>query len=235
MNAIKSFLMVLLVAIGILSAAIYTSCNKSNCAGIVCQNGGTCNGGSCTCPSGFSGTFCDKVASGAISYRNSTFTPVNIFINGESAIIPPGGVAVFTGAFGSVASGNASTSASAPLGVSGAGGSIGSVINWQLNATFPAKDTLKDTLNVGATYFFLRLANNSNYNIINYTVNNGFLHGMAYEDVTIPNNGQYYDLGYYLAYSNSNLQTEYSNSVLYSLGISLPFTSNQLFEATINF
>ena len=234
MDKIKNFLLAVLFTIGLFGTVIYTSCNKSTCTGVVCQNGGLCIGSACTCPTGYSGSFCERAALSYVSYRNNTFTPVNISINGTNTIIPVGGTVSFSGTYGSIASGIAYTSASAPLGVGGSGGSIGEVINWQFSAPFPASDTLKDTINVGATYFFLRLTNKSSYNIINYKVNSGFTHGASYEDVTVPNNGVSYDLGYYLAYSNSNIETTNSNSGVAFLGVSLPFTSNQLFAAVIS-
>ena len=37
----------------------YLSCTKDPCSGVTCQNGGTCNSGNCSCPSGFTGSRCE--------------------------------------------------------------------------------------------------------------------------------------------------------------------------------
>ncbi|HRI01987.1 MAG TPA: calcium-binding EGF-like domain-containing protein [Saprospiraceae bacterium] len=36
------------------------SCKKDPCEGISCLNGGACNDGTCVCPDGYSGQFCEK-------------------------------------------------------------------------------------------------------------------------------------------------------------------------------
>lgn len=49
----------------------YTGCKKTEstpavddgCASVVCQNGGTCFKGDCSCPVGYEGTFCEKKSS----------------------------------------------------------------------------------------------------------------------------------------------------------------------------
>jgi hypothetical protein len=55
MQFLKYFLFVVL---SILIASEY-SCKKDKCADVQCQNGGTCNDGSCNCPVGYSGTSCE--------------------------------------------------------------------------------------------------------------------------------------------------------------------------------
>jgi len=233
MKKIKAFVLAVLIAIGFCSSVIYTSCNKSTCIGIVCQNGGLCLSGSCSCPSGYAGTYCDKATSSNVAYMNNTFTPITIAINGVSATIPVGGTMSFTGSYGTMASGVASTSGSTPLGVMTGGGVVGETINWQLNDPFPASGTFTDTLNVGASYFYLAIVNREkNVSIINYTVNNGLTTGMYPVTATIPNNGETYGLGYYLAYPNSNVQVYFSDgSSPGPSAFSLPFVNNQIFVA----
>lgn len=62
----KSFRLVALSAlltVGSFSTILYTtSCEKDACKGVTCLNGGTCDGGSCTCPTGFVGTNCQTLA-----------------------------------------------------------------------------------------------------------------------------------------------------------------------------
>ena len=170
---------------------------------------------------------------GTLVYQNNTFTPITIAVNGTSAIIAPGGTASFTGQYNAPATGTASTSgASSTFGVTTAGGILGLTIAWDINNTFPSGDSQRVPLDVGATYFFLRLANKTPRNIIDYYVNINFSYGSYYLDATIPNDGKTYDMGYYLAYSTSNVQTQSTSSSIFYSAVSLPFTSNQ--SATIN-
>ena len=233
MNKLRTFLLTTFVCLSLSTALIYTSCNKATCTGIVCENNGTCSNGVCTCPSGFSGTFCETAASSVITFRNNTFTPVSITINGVGQTIPVGGTVAYTGLYGTIASGGASTSSSTPFGINTADGTLGSVIVWNKNIPFPVSDTLRDTLNVGRSYFFLRLVNNSAYGIIDYYVNYAFEYGSYYYDATIPNDGRTYDMGYYLAYSSSNVQTQNSKSGVVWKAVTLPFTENQTVTVTI--
>ncbi len=60
----KSFRLIALSAlmtVGTFSTVVYTSCTKDECKGVTCQNGGTCSGGTCTCPSGVGGANCETI------------------------------------------------------------------------------------------------------------------------------------------------------------------------------
>ncbi len=234
MKKMRVFMITMLVTIGFCSTLIYTSsCKKSTCSGVVCQNGGSCNNGSCTCPSGYSGTNCQTATTSNVAYMNNTFTPVTIVINGSLATIPAGATVSFKGNYGTLASGTATTSGSTPLGVLSGGGSVGQSIYWQLNNKFPVSGTVTDTLNVGASYFYLSIVNNSTFSIINYTVNSELVSGAFAVTASIPNNGQTYGLGYYLAYPNSNVKVTYSDGHTATLSsFSLPFANNQQYTAS---
>jgi hypothetical protein len=144
-----------------------------------------------------------------------------------------GGTVKFNGTYGTLASGSATTSGSTPLGVLSGGGIVGQVIYWQLNDKFPVSGTYTDTLNVGASYFYLSIVNNSSASIINYTVNDELGGGAFFVTATIPNNGQTYGLGYYLAYPNSNVKVEYSTGLTTTLtNFGLPFVNNQAHTAS---
>ncbi len=235
MKNIKLFIITAIVMITGSGLLIFSSCSKTTCGNLVCQNGGSCSDGKCVCPAGYSGNLCQTRANTAIQYRNNTFTPIAIVVNGNALTIPVGGTGSFTGPTGSSATGTASTAgAASQLGISTPGGIIGNTISWSIDNTFPSSDTLRVPLDVGATYFFLRMTNNSSKNIIDYYVNVGFSYGEFYQDVTVPNTGITYDLGYYLAYPSSNVQTQSSDSKINWKAVSLPFTNNQSFTATIN-
>lgn len=62
MKNLRSFFVASLITLGAFSAVTYTACTKDNCKGVVCNNGGTCSGGTCVCPAGYSGSDCSTVA-----------------------------------------------------------------------------------------------------------------------------------------------------------------------------
>ena len=43
-------------------SVLYFSCAKDACSTVYCQNGGSCTGGSCSCPMGWLGAFCQTSA-----------------------------------------------------------------------------------------------------------------------------------------------------------------------------
>ncbi|MCW3121624.1 MAG: toll/interleukin receptor protein [Flavipsychrobacter sp.] len=218
-------------------AVVFTACTKVQCENIVCKNGGSCSNGVCSCPTGYTGTFCESAATSYIVYKNNTFTPIVITVNGAGLTIPVGGSVSYSGKFGTDATGTATTSGAATsLGISTAGGILGLPINWSINNTFPSGDTLRVPLDVGAAYFFLRLKNTGSKNIINYYVNKDFTYGEYYNDVTVPNDSKVYEMGYYLAYPGSNVQTQATNSSSPNYvrqTVTLPFVSNQSVTVTI--
>ncbi len=59
---LKAIVISSLATIAAFSAVVYSSCNPDKCKTITCANGGVCNGGSCTCQSGFEGTNCEKAS-----------------------------------------------------------------------------------------------------------------------------------------------------------------------------
>ena len=57
----KTILVSAIATIGVFATVVYTSsCNRDKCKTITCANGGVCNDGACTCPSGYEGTNCEK-------------------------------------------------------------------------------------------------------------------------------------------------------------------------------
>jgi hypothetical protein len=59
MKSIKHIALSAFLTLSAFCAVVYTSCNKDACKGVVCQNGGTCSGGTCTCVTGYEGTNCE--------------------------------------------------------------------------------------------------------------------------------------------------------------------------------
>ena len=59
MKSIKSIAFSALLTIGAFATVTYTACNKDECKDVVCQNGGTCSGGNCSCQTGWEGPRCE--------------------------------------------------------------------------------------------------------------------------------------------------------------------------------
>ncbi|HLK27908.1 MAG TPA: hypothetical protein VKT28_04960 [Puia sp.] len=165
-----------------------------------------------------------------ITFTNPAFTPIDITFNGETKQAPLGGSAVFSGTPGANATGSATTS-----GKTSSGTQVGLNVSWTLNENFPsAKGTnVNVPLNVDGTLFFLKIQNKANVPINKVFVNYGLV-DQTEDDVTINNNSVVYSLGYYKAFTNSNVRGE--NGTLFwswnTLGLS--FTNNQSTTLTAN-
>ncbi len=228
----KQTRVILMTAIAVLfafSATVYTSCKKDPCSGYACYNGGSCSGGSCSCPSGYSGTHCELPNVTDITYTNDTYTPINFTVNGNTVVIPVGGSVTYSGDYGTNFVGTASTS-----GTTSSGAQVGLLITWNLSDPFPTSGTSTIGLDVSSNYFFLKIINdNLNYYIGQVYVNYG-LASQSLDYVTIPNTSLTYYIGYYDAWSNSNLYLLTSGGSYYwgPYSISLPFTTNQSYTFT---
>ena len=62
MSSFRRLLPVLILVAGIFSTILYFSCAKDACATVHCFNAGSCNGGSCSCPMGWTDAFCQTSA-----------------------------------------------------------------------------------------------------------------------------------------------------------------------------
>ncbi len=220
MKHAKKVLLTAITTMLIFSAIIYSSCHKDPCSGVNCLNGGSCSNGNCLCPSGFNGNRCQYTS---IVYYNNTYTPMYITINGSSATIPVGGSVEYDGLPGNHADGTAYTS-----GQTNSGSQIGVQISWDLVDNFPSIGPLEVDINVSSDYFFLRIINYSPYNISQEYVNSG-LASQTLDNIFIPNDRNYYDMGYYKAWTNSNvyLYTASGSIKWLSDPIPLDFTVNQ--------
>ena len=47
--------------LAIIGTVFYTSCEQDKCTGITCYNGGSCNNGVCSCPTGYEGPTCSTM------------------------------------------------------------------------------------------------------------------------------------------------------------------------------
>ncbi|MEO5682252.1 MAG: hypothetical protein ABIQ88_06400 [Chitinophagaceae bacterium] len=191
---------------------------QSACNG---TGGGSTGGGSA---GGGGGT----VLASSVSYKNASFTDIAIVLGGTQKTITPGSSVSFSG------SGNANFAASASTsGKTSSGTQVGSMLQWKLDGSFPASGTRNTDLNVAAEYFFLKIVNKSAKNISKLYTNYGLV-SQTTENLSIPNDAKTYFLGYYKAYSNSNVRAESGSSYWQWNTLSLPYTQNQSTTVTAN-
>ncbi len=157
-----------------------------------------------------------------IKFINSTYTTIDITFNSETKSIIPGGSVSFTSNVGSYATGNASTSGKTSIGTQ-----VGLLMTWSLSETFPGRGVTNEvTLDVTPTYFFLKIQNTSTKSIQKVYVNYG-LTSQTIDNISIPNDGGTYFIGYYRAYSNSNVRAESGTTIWNWSPLNLSFTTNQ--------
>jgi len=164
-----------------------------------------------------------------VTIENDTYTDLAVTLDGKSYTIPYGNSQTFTANAGSAITGQVTTSggtASAPVGIT---------LTWPLDGyNFPASGTEVIPIDASSDYFYLTLKNISGSTVTQIIVNNG-LTAQTTDNVSIPSDGNIYGVGYYQAFSNSNLQVNlYNSTYLTWASLNLPFTSNQQFPAVAN-
>lgn len=86
MKSFKQIALSAFLTISAFGAVVYTSCNKDECKDVVCQNGGTCSEGKCTCPTGIGGDKCETIfrttyANTYVGNGTDNATPSNTYTN----------------------------------------------------------------------------------------------------------------------------------------------------------
>ena len=184
------------------------------------SSGGTGTGGG----SGTGG----GVTTTSVSFKNAGFTDISITVAGQQKIITPGATVSFSGNANASFAGSASTS-----GKTSSGTQVGSLLQWKLDGSFPATGTKNTDLNIGADYFFLRVINKSGKTFDKVYTNYGLV-AQTTESLSIPSDAKTYGLGYYKAYSNSNVRAGSGTYYWQWNTLSLPFTQNQSTTLTAN-
>ena len=62
MKPIRQILVAALLTISLFSVIAYTACKKDACANVICLNLGACDGGKCSCPTGYEGARCEVLS-----------------------------------------------------------------------------------------------------------------------------------------------------------------------------
>ena len=174
MKLIRSIIATVIITLSAFGAFVYTSCTKDKCAKIVCQNGGSCSNGFCTCPRGHTGDFCEIPATSNIQYFNHSFTDLTLTLNNVAYVIHPGYSKGFTGNFGDSLNGNAFTK-----------GPYGEQINWDtVSNVFGISGTQNVYFDVSPRYFFVTVQNDSASSVIREVIVNRTLPTEA--DIILP-------------------------------------------------
>ncbi|GAA4469701.1 hypothetical protein GCM10023093_29610 [Nemorincola caseinilytica] len=223
MKQTKAIVYTVILTLLAFGSVVYTACRKDYCKNMVCQHGGTCNDGACICPQGFTGTYCQTPNVSSIGFRNNTFTPVTITVNGAEYRVDTGSVLTFTGSHGDTLKGTAKTH-----------GQYG--LNVDLPAfkiVFPVRNTLYHDLDAPDNTFFLMATNNSPVPYI--TQVHVFNDADSVLDITVINNtGAPHYIGYYNATLRSKVRLEKTPYRWSFDTLSLPMTKNQYFNAIAN-
>jgi hypothetical protein len=207
----------------------YTACRKDPCSGYVCYNNGVCSNGYCSCATGYTGYHCENLLSTYLDYNNNTYTPINITVDNQTHVIPVGSKITYTGSYGDQITGTAQTS-----GTTNTGAIVGEPIIFSFTSPFPISGTAVQELDVTSDYFFLQIVNNSPDVITKVYINYG-LQSQTIDNITIPNDGRLYAVGYYYAFTNSTARFEDANGNRWTFNsLGLPFTSNQTVTLTAN-
>jgi PKD repeat protein len=161
-----------------------------------------------------------------ITFYNPVFTTIQVTCNGLQQSIPAGGNVTYYSVPGTSVNYSAST-----YGATTSGTQVGLKLAWNGPITLSGGN-LSFYLNVPSTYFFLNLTNSSASDWVGLYVNYGLV-SQSYDAVEILNNGFKNTLGYYYAYSNSNVRVYSANGLLQwnwynGTNFTLPGTANQL-------
>jgi len=161
-----------------------------------------------------------------VTIQNDTNTDISVTLNNKSVTIPYGSSLTFSSSAGSAITGGVTTS----------GGSFGLnpgvALSWDLSSyTFPPSGTEVIPIDVSSDYFYVYAKNTSGLNVTRIDVNYGTA-AQRTDFITIPSDGNIYGVGYYEAYSNSNLEfTLYDGSLVKFPSLNLPLTTNIYYNA----
>jgi len=161
---------------------------------------------------------------------NTTQTSMQITLNGITRTVSAGASTEYCGTPGAPANYTAQTS-----GVTNQGAQVGLLMSWSDNISFPSSGTTSTNLVVTSEYFFLRIRNQGSGQLTNLIVNKG-LASQTTDNVSIPNSGNFTNIGYYRAWTNSNVYASLPSGTTvfweYPGNMPIPFTQNQVVNLT---
>ncbi len=161
-----------------------------------------------------------------IIFNNPLFTDIYVTLEGITKTISPGSSVTFYGIPGSSVSYSAYTS-----GQTTSGTQVGLKITWN-NTLSLYGGSITRNLITSSSYFFLYMQNTSSHDLNPLYVNYG-LSSQTQDNIVIYNTGTKYRIGYYKAWSNSNVRAYWKDQPDYysywdqGTNFTLPFTDNQ--------
>lgn len=171
-----------------------------------------------------------------VTFHNMVFTDVTVSLQGQSSqAVSPNRTTTFS-IPGSVSS--ASYSA-LTYGQTNSGMQVGMKMTWSYAIDLSAGKNIDINLMASSQVFFLCIVNNGLRALSPLYVNYGLV-SQTYDNISIPADGQTYSIGYYLAYTNTQVRAYVSGTTSYAYwnqgsNFSLPFTSNQTVTLTNTF
>jgi len=129
-----------------------------------------------------------------ITFRNNTLTAIYIELDGKMDTIPSGGTFDYKAKNGY----RLQTQAAAYL-LNTKAGLLGQKMEWHIDTVVHAWSNFEFPLYLGPKYFLLRVVNYSPSNIYYVTVTAPDFNYKFEYNISIPNNGRSYDMGYYRA------------------------------------
>lgn len=161
-----------------------------------------------------------------VKFYNPTYTDITVTLNSQTKEIPVGDYVEFSGVEGSSKYFSAYT-----YGKTTGGTQVGLKLEWGGTLTLSG-GTQTNTLDVSDDYFFLYVTNNSSYVLQTVYVNYG-LNSQTVDNVVLNNTGTRYRIGYYKAWTNSNVRIYLKDQPSsyyhweYGTHFTLPWTVNQ--------
>jgi len=162
-----------------------------------------------------------------MKFYNKAYTPITITVGSTTKTINEGSSITFYSVEGTSAYYSAYTYGKTDIGST----QIGLRIEWSSTLTLSG-GTQSWNLNVSSNYFFIYLRNNSAHNLVHLYVNYGLV-SQTYDNIVVYNTNTKDPLGYYKAYTNSNVRMYWQDntSVFYywdqGTHFTLPWTINQ--------
>ena len=163
-----------------------------------------------------------------LTFRNLVHTDIALNVQGQSSplTVPVGGTRTYTYTSnpGNVAFSGATS------GRTTSGGQVGLLMTWSAN--FAATGLRSGTVDLflSGTYFFVRVQNCGSLPLFDFYVNYGLV-SETYDNISIPTDCQVKNIGYYRAFTNTQVRA-YRTASLYvfwnqGTHFTLPFTNNQ--------
>ncbi len=118
------------------------------------------------------------------------------------------------------------------------GTQVGEKITWSGTNDISGKSSITLTLNISSSYFFLYFKHHGTHEVDYVVVNYGLVSQRTDHITFAPSSTLRYKLGYYKAFTNSNVRVYYKDEDIYTIWyqgthFTLPFTENQSVELII--